>query len=51
MYDLLIKGGEVLDPGRSLRGRLDVAIVGGEIAAIAPGLAESDAREVVDARG
>ena len=50
-YDLLIQGGEVLDPGQGLRGRLDVAVRGGEIAAIGPDLQAEAAREVIDARG
>src|SRR5207253_2477658 len=32
--DLLIKGGEVVDPGANQRGRLDVGIAGGTIAAV-----------------
>ena len=51
MYDLMIKGGEVLDPGQGLRGMLDVAVVGEKIAAIGPDIPESEAREIVDARG
>ena len=31
-YDLVIRGGEVVDPGSGLRGRMDVAISGGKIA-------------------
>ena len=30
-YDLLVKGGHVLDPGQGLDGRLDIAISGGKI--------------------
>lgn len=33
-YDLLIKGGEVIDPSQSLRGQRDVAIHHGRIAAV-----------------
>jgi dihydroorotase len=50
-YDLLIKGGEVLDPGQGLRGAMDVAVLGGEIAAIEPEIATGDAQQVIDARG
>jgi N-acyl-D-aspartate/D-glutamate deacylase len=35
-YDLLIREGEVTDPGGGLRGRMDVRIVGGQIAEVAP---------------
>ena len=34
-YDLLIKGGHVLDPGQDLDAALDIAIAGGKIAKIA----------------
>jgi dihydroorotase len=50
-YDLLIKGGEVLDPGQNLRGTMDVAVRGGEIAAIEDEIAVEEAQEVIDARG
>ena len=33
-FDLVISGGEVLDPGSGLRGRMDVGIAGGVIAAV-----------------
>lgn len=50
-YDLLIKGGEVLDPGQSLRGAMDVAIQGDKIAAIAPDIDATLAARVIDAGG
>jgi predicted amidohydrolase len=50
-FDLLIKGGEVVDPGANQRGRLDVGIVGDRIAAVDRDLPASDAGEVVDASG
>ena len=37
-YDLVIAGGEVLDPSQRLRGRLDVGIRFGQIAALAPSM-------------
>ena len=36
LYDILIKNGEVRDPGRGYRARADVAIREGKIAAIEP---------------
>ena len=33
-FDLLIRGGEVVDPGGGHEGRLDVAVRGGRIAAV-----------------
>jgi dihydroorotase len=50
-YDLLIKGGRVIDPSQSLSTMRDVAIAGNKIAAIAAAIPETDARIIVDARG
>lgn len=51
IYDLLIKGGHVIDPGSQRDGRLDVAIVGNRIARIAAGLPAAQARVLVEADG
>lgn len=50
-YDLLVAGGRVVDPSGGRDGRLDVAIHGGKIVAVAPGLPREDAAAVVEARG
>jgi dihydroorotase len=50
-YDLLIRGGRVLDPGRKVDGMLDLAIRDGRIAAVRKGIPASAAAEVVDAGG
>lgn len=50
-YDILITGGEVVDPGSGLTGHLDVAISDGRIAAVAANLDRAQAREVIDASG
>ncbi|MBA3337708.1 MAG: amidohydrolase/deacetylase family metallohydrolase [Chloroflexia bacterium] len=50
-YDTLITGGEVVDPGAGLLGRLDIAITNGLIAAVASDLDPSLATEHIDARG
>ena len=50
-YDLLVKGGQVVDPSQGLSARRDVAISGNKVARIAPGIAENEARQVLDARG
>jgi dihydroorotase len=50
-YDLLIKGGHVLDPGQRLDAALDIAIAGGKIAAIAADIPEQDAARVLEIRG
>ena len=50
-YDLLVKGGRVVDPGQKLSEECDVAISGGKIARVAKNIPETEAREVLDARG
>ena len=35
-YDLLLTGGDVLDPAAGLRGVMDIGIAGGKIIAVAP---------------
>lgn len=50
-YDLLIRGGRVLDPGRGIDGMLDVAIRGGHIVALRAGIAASSAAELIEAGG
>src|SRR6185436_4819108 len=50
-FDLVIAGGEVLDPGAGLTGVMDVGIVGGKIAAMAPSLSSADAVRTVSAKG
>src|SRR5947209_9728676 len=45
-YDLLLKGGHVIDPANGIDGVRDVAIAGGRIAAVAENIPESSARTV-----
>ena len=49
-YDLIVKGGRVIDPSLRLDAIRDVAITGGRIAAIEADIA-ADAAEVIDATG
>jgi dihydroorotase len=49
-YDLLIKGGRVIDPSARLDGVRDVAIAGGKIAAVDANIA-AEAAETIDAAG
>lgn len=49
-YDLLIKGGRVIDPSVGLDGVRDVGIINGRIAAVDVNLA-GDATDTIDARG
>ncbi|PYU88117.1 MAG: amidohydrolase/deacetylase family metallohydrolase, partial [Acidobacteria bacterium] len=50
-FDLLIKGGRVIDPRNQIDSVLDVAIAGGKIARVAADIAADQARQVVDAGG
>ncbi len=50
-FDLLIKGGEVVDPGSGQRGRMDVAIKRNRIAAVEANIPAESAFRVVDATG
>jgi dihydroorotase len=47
-YDLLLKGGHVIDPKNSISGIKDVAIANGRIALIADDISPSDARKTID---
>ena len=49
-YDLILKGGRVIDPSVGLDAIRDVAIAGGKIAAVEANIA-GDATETVDVRG
>ena len=49
-YDLVIRGGRVVDPAARLDGVRDVAIARGRIAAVRAGITDS-ATTVIDARG
>ena len=50
-YDLLIKGGHVLDPGQGLDGQLDIAVQDGKIARIEAGIPAADAARVIRPAG
>ncbi|GAC1325982.1 MAG: amidohydrolase/deacetylase family metallohydrolase [Chloroflexota bacterium] len=50
-YDLLIKGGHVLDPGQHLDGTLDIGIRDGKIAAIQPDIATHEATRTIQVHG
>ncbi len=51
MYDLLIKGGKVIDPAQQLSREIDVAIHEGKVAELRDNIAPSEAKEVLNARG
>ncbi len=50
-FDLLIKGGEVVDPSGDYNGRLDIAVSAGRIAAVDRAIPSEAASEVIDAAG
>src|ERR687888_2756617 len=50
-YDVLLRGGRVIDPAQNLDGNYDVAITGGRIAAVLPSIAPSSAAEAIDVSG
>jgi dihydroorotase len=50
-FDLLIRGGEVIDPGGANEGRLDVAVTRGRIAAVDGSIPRESASRVIDADG
>jgi dihydroorotase len=51
MYDLVLKGGRVLDPATGLDGVLDVAVENGVIARVAAGIAPSEAARTIEVSG
>ena len=50
-YDLLLDGGFVIDPANGIAGHRDVAISDGRIAAVAPDIPPSQAKQVLDVNG
>jgi dihydroorotase len=50
-FDLVIKGGRVIDPSQKLDRILDVAVRDGKIAGLRADIAATDARDVIDAKG
>ena len=50
-YQLLLKGGHVIDPRNQLDAVMDVAVADGKIAAVRAGIEPAEARTVVDVSG
>lgn len=50
-YDLLLKGGHVIDPANQLNGVMDVAVSNSKIARVAQGIAPAQAKKTVDVTG
>ena len=51
MYDLLLKGGRIIDASRGIDEPMDVAVEGGRIARMARGIPPSEAQKVLDVSG
>jgi len=51
IYDLLLKQGHVIDPLNNIDGKMDVAISGGKVAAVAADLNPALAKQTVDVAG
>ena len=51
MYDVLIKGGRVIDPSQRLDGKMDIGINGTKVASVAKNIAGSLGKKVLDAGG
>ena len=49
--ELLLKNGHVIDPANSINAKMDVAISGGKIVKVAPTIAATDAKQVIDVDG
>ena len=49
--DILIRGGDVIDPSQNLRGVRDIAVQNGRILRIADRITDLDAKATIDARG
>ena len=51
MYDILIKGGRVIDPAQNIDGTMDIAINGDKIAAVDKDISPQEGQQVIDAKG
>ena len=51
MYDLIVKGGTVIDPSQGLNGLNDIAVEDGKIALVAPDISSDEAARVLEVRG
>jgi len=50
-YDIIIKGGHVIDPKNNINGIMDVAITGDKIAQLAKSIPAGQGKQVIDAAG
>jgi len=50
-YDMLLKGGHLIDPKNDINGQMDIAIADGQIAQVAENIDPGQAKKVVDISG
>jgi dihydroorotase len=50
-YELLLAGGELLDPGQGIRDTVDIAFAAGKVAAVEKQIPPSEAERVIDVSG
>ena len=50
-YDILLKGGHVIDPGNNINQQMDVAVLNGKIARIERNIPSAEAKQTVDVSG
>ena len=50
-FDILLKGGHVIDPANRINGVMDVAVAAGKIARVAPSIPAAEAKKVIDVSG
>ena len=50
-YDIVLRGGRVIDPANGIDGRMDVAVTGNRIVSVKPEIPASQARRVLDVSG
>jgi dihydroorotase len=50
-YDLVLKGGRVIDPANEIDGVMDIAVARGKIARVANDIPATEAKKAIDAKG
>ena len=50
-YDMVLKGGHVIDPRNQIDRPMDVAVLAGKIAAVAPNIPSTQAKQTIDVAG
>jgi dihydroorotase len=50
-YDLVLRGGRVIDPANKIDGVMDVAVTGNRVASVSARIADQQARKVIDVSG